>query len=163
GDWIPTTERGFAQGTIWTSSRIGGSLAPLLLVPFFKTFRDWSTPLVLVSTFGFVWCVCFWPWFRNRPEESPRVNEAGRRRITKGRKGSGASLHSNVPWRRLLSSPNVWALCLMYGCLGYSGNFFLTNLPDYLTRHRSLPPDTVKWLQSLPFVCGVVACLLGGW
>ena len=28
-DWMPTTERGSAQGAIWMSSRIGGALAPL--------------------------------------------------------------------------------------------------------------------------------------
>ena len=30
-DWMPTTERGSAQGTIWMSSRMGGALAPLAL------------------------------------------------------------------------------------------------------------------------------------
>jgi MFS transporter, ACS family, glucarate transporter len=163
GDWVPTTERGFAQGTIWTSSRIGGSLAPLILVPFFKRFQDWSTPLVLVSSLGLVWCLAYWPWMRNRPEESPGVNPAELKHITTGRTPGRRESHSGVPWGRMLKSPNVWALCLTYGFLGYSGNFFLTNLPDYLTKYRHLPPDKVKWLQSLPFVCGVVACLLGGW
>ena len=34
-DWMPSTERGAAQGAIWMSSRIGGALAPLLLVWLF--------------------------------------------------------------------------------------------------------------------------------
>ena len=34
-DWMPTTERGTAQGAIWMSSRLGGALAPLLLVWLF--------------------------------------------------------------------------------------------------------------------------------
>ncbi len=53
-------------------------------------------------------------------------------------------------------------LCLMYGCLGYSGNFFLTLLPDYLRTNRGLSPDTAQWLSSLPFACGVIACFGGG-
>src|SRR5436853_564841 len=31
-DWIPAPQRGFAQGTVWTFSRLGGFLAPLLVV-----------------------------------------------------------------------------------------------------------------------------------
>jgi sugar phosphate permease len=30
-DWIPPTERGRAQGLVWTSSRLGGALSPLLV------------------------------------------------------------------------------------------------------------------------------------
>jgi ACS family glucarate transporter-like MFS transporter len=161
-DWMPTTERGSAQGLIWMSSRLGGSLAPLLLVPFFKSFRDWSTPLVLASGLGLVWCLAFWPWFRNRPEQMRWVNEAERARITAGRSGKPSAGHAQVPWRRMLTSGNVWALCLMYGFLGYSGNFYLTMLPKYLTTYRHLDDDTTKWLSSLPFACGVVGCVIGG-
>jgi sugar phosphate permease len=31
-DWMPSRQRGSAQGTIWTFSRLGGALAPLLVV-----------------------------------------------------------------------------------------------------------------------------------
>src|SRR4051794_40590259 len=31
-DWMPTHQRGFAQGLIWTFSRLGGFLAPLLVL-----------------------------------------------------------------------------------------------------------------------------------
>ena len=51
-DWMPTTERGSAQGAIWMSSRMGGALAPLLLVWLFAVMGDWKTPLVLVRRAG---------------------------------------------------------------------------------------------------------------
>jgi len=51
---------------------------------------------------------------------------------------------------------------LMYGFLGFSGNFYLTLLPTYLKNHRHLDTDTTGWLTSLPFAFGVVACLTGG-
>jgi MFS transporter, ACS family, glucarate transporter len=161
-DWMPTSERGIAQGMIWTSSRVGGAVAPLILIPLASRFPVWSGPLVLASLFGIAWCLIFWPWFRNRPEESRSVNRAELKIITAGRVGKRSSGHSAVPWGRMLRSRSAWALCLMYGFLGYSGNFFLTMLPDYLTK-RGLPSPTLKWLLSLPFACGIVACLLGGW
>ena len=57
---------------------------------------------------------------------------------------------------------SVWALWLMYGFLGFSGNFYLTMLPTYLKNHRHFSDGVVWWLSALPFGFGVVACLVGG-
>ena len=62
----------------------------------------------------------------------------------------------------MLRSRSVWALCLMYGFLGFSGNFYLTLLPTYLKNHRHLSSEITGWLTSLPFAFGVVACFVGG-
>ena len=85
-DWMPTTERGSAQGTIWMSSRMGGALAPLLLVWLFAVMGDWKMPLVLVACWAWSGAPLFWPWFRNRPEEMPQVN-ACRAKADRGRPG----------------------------------------------------------------------------
>src|SRR5262245_51449992 len=77
-DWMPARQRGFAQGTVWTFSRLGGALAPLLVVWLITKvfFGDWAMPLWLLSVLGVLWCAFFWRWFRNKPEEMPRVNAA---------------------------------------------------------------------------------------
>jgi MFS transporter, ACS family, glucarate transporter len=161
-DWMPTTERGSAQGTIWMSSRLGGALAPLLLVWLFGTMGNWKAPLVLVAVLGIAWCAGFWPWFRNLPEQMPQVNRAERKLIEAGRSARLGTGHSEIPWAGMLRSRSVWALCLMYGFLGFSGNFYLTLLPTYLKNHRHLSSETTAWLTALPFAFGVVACLVGG-
>jgi sugar phosphate permease len=161
-DWMPVTERGSAQGFIWTSSRLGGTLAPVLLIPLFAWIGDWRTPLVLLAGLGFAWCGLFWPWFRNLPEEMPQVNAAERKRILSGRAPRDKGSHAAVPWMGMIGSSNVWALCMMYGFLGYSGNFFLTLLPSYLGAYRHLSTAQAGMLTSLPFACGIGACLLGG-
>lgn len=161
-DWIPTTERGGAQGAMWMASRIGGTLAPVVLTAFFGVFRDWSTPLVLASALGVVWVAGYWPWFRNQPEEMRQVNESERKVISGGRKSKPGGGHLNVPWKAILTSSNVWALCFMYGFLGYSGNFFLTMLPKYLDKYRGFGDVARGWTQSLAFAGGIAACILGG-
>jgi sugar phosphate permease len=161
-DWMPSTERGSAQGAIWMSSRIGGATAPLLLVGLIELMGDWKRPLVVVAGLGLAWCGWFWLWFRNQPEQMRQVNEAERKLIEAGRPRHSQAGHSQVPWLRLLSSRSVWALCLMYGFLGFSGNFYLTMLPTYLKNHRGLTKETTGLLTSLPFAFGVVACLAGG-
>ncbi len=84
-DWMPTTERGSAQGAIWMSSRLGGALAPLLFAGLFAVSRDWKPPLVVVAVLGVTWCALFWPWFRSRPEEMRQVNHEELALIQKGR------------------------------------------------------------------------------
>ena len=88
-DWMPTTERGSAQGAVWMSSRMGGCLAPPLLVWMFLAMHDWKMPLVMVAVLGLLWCAVFWPWFRNQPEEMPQVNRRERKLIEAGRLGPG--------------------------------------------------------------------------
>jgi sugar phosphate permease len=161
-DWMPSTERGSAQGAIWMSSRIGGAVAPLLLVGLINVLGDWKWPLVIVAGLGLAWCGAFWLWFRNEPDQMSQVNEAERKLIHAGRSVQSQATHSQVPWSRILRSRAVWALCLMYGFLGFSGNFYLTLLPTYLKNHRGLTKETAGLLTSLPFAFGVVACLVGG-
>jgi sugar phosphate permease len=161
-DWMPVTERGGAQGLLWMSSRVGGATAPSLLVWLFAVMGDWKSPLVLTACLGLAWCAVFWPWFRNRPEEMPGVSKEELAIITAGRAIKSSSGHAEVPWMKMLHSRSVLALFAMYGFLGYSGNFFLTLLPTYLKNHRHIDSQTAGLLTSLPFACGVTACLAGG-
>jgi sugar phosphate permease len=161
-DWTPAAQRGFAQGLVWTSSRLGGFLAPLLVVWLIKDiFGAWDTPLLLLAVLGFLWCAFFWPWYRNRPEEMKQVNVAERDLLVKGQP---AALEPAGPlsWSRFLKSRNAWALCLMYGFGGFAGNFITSLLPIYLRDHRHLGDNTAAWLSGLPLAFGIVSCLLGG-
>ena len=124
---------------------------------------DWKMPLVLVSGLGMGWCArCFGPGFATVPEEMRQVNAAELKLIEAGRAGSATHGHGSVPWARMMRSRSVWALFLMYGFLGFSGNFYLTLLPTYLKNHRHLDTNLSGWLTSLPFLFGSVACLAGG-
>lgn len=161
-DWMPTTERGSAQGFIWMCSRAGGVLAPMVMVWLFHVTGSWGTPLILGAGLGLVWCLAVWPWLRDRPEQMPRVNTADLTLIAAGRGVRPGGPHRGAPWGAMLRSSNVWALWGMYGFLGYSGNFFLFLLANYLQDYRHLPKDTAKWLTVVPFACGVFACIAGG-
>ena len=110
-DWMPTTERGSAQGAVWMSSRLGGFIAPLLIVWLFGIIGDWKVALVLVASPGLLWCLAFWPWFRNHPEDMPQVNEQERKLIEAGRASrpdTGTGLSPGRRWcGRRASGPCV--------------------------------------------------------
>jgi sugar phosphate permease len=160
-DWVPARRRGLAQGMVWTFSRLGGFLAPLLVLGLFRAFGGWAPPFWALAGLGLVWCALFWPWFRDRPEEMPQVNAAERDLIAAGRLAALAP-PGPIPWSRFLRSRNVWALCLMYGFVGFAGNFITSLLPVYLRDHRHLGDTKTAWISGLPLGSGIVSCLLGG-
>jgi ACS family glucarate transporter-like MFS transporter len=160
-DWMPMQERGFAQGAVWMATRLGGFLAPWVFWLLLIVFDNWQVPLLALAAIGLVWCVGFWPWFRNRPEEMAKVNPAECQLIHAGRTPQPAG-HQPVPWGLFLRSRSVWGLCLMYGCAAFAANFYVTLLPDYLRQQRHLGERTTTWLLSLPFLCGMATCLVGG-
>src|SRR5262245_30786878 len=120
-DWIPLSERATGQGIAWMFSRLGGALGPLLFLWLFRYFDTWTTPFWVLAAVGVAWCAAFWTWFRDRPEQMPRVNAAERERIAAGRPATVSVQAAQVPWSLLASSLNVWALCLMYGFVGFAG------------------------------------------
>jgi MFS transporter, ACS family, glucarate transporter len=52
--WFPPLERARAQGYVWAASRIGGALAPLLVVPI-QTAFGWRATFWIFGAVGVVW------------------------------------------------------------------------------------------------------------
>ena len=62
----------------------------------------------------------------------------------------------------MLRSRSVWGLCLMYGFVGFSGNFMTSLLPVYLKDHRYLTAEQTTWVFGLTLASGMVSCFMGG-
>ncbi|MBL8795816.1 MAG: MFS transporter [Planctomycetia bacterium] len=163
-NWLPFTERGLGQGAVWMSGRLAGGLTPLIWgLLIVQAGLHWRDAFWVFAALGIAWCVGFALWFRNTPAEKESVNEAERALIAQGRTDEGHA-HANVPWGRLLSSTNLWALCLMYFCAAYGWYFNITYLPTFLEQQFGI--DKKDLLGSVykggPLWMGAIACLVGG-
>jgi MFS family permease len=163
-NWFPFRERGSAQGAVWMAGRLMGGLTPVVwwaLVPMLGL--PWQTAFVFFGVIGVVWCVLFAVWFRNRPEEHPAVNDAELNLIRHG--GDVKAAHANVPWLKLLTNINLWALCLMYFCGAFGWYFFITYLPKFLETQFHVEPDDLlgSIYKGGPLLFGAASCLVGGW
>src|SRR5262249_8949197 len=114
-DWMPVSERGFAQGWVWMSSRIGGAIAALIVV---WTMEKLGGPHAFwyLAALGLLWSAAFWPWFRNRPAEMRNISRIELEKISKDRPENALGGHFHLPWRQASRSLSVWSLCAMYGC-----------------------------------------------
>ena len=130
--WLPRRERTRAQGLLWMAARWGGALTPLLVVIVPK-YVNWRLSFMLFGSLGVAWAFVFYRWYRDNPREHQGVNAAELALLNDVETHS--SVHSNVPWRRLLASRSVKLLALQYYFISFSWYFYLTWLPTYLQEH----------------------------
>jgi MFS family permease len=169
-NWFPYGERASAQGAMWMSGRLMGGLTALIwglvVHKLLRAWPDdgWRGAFYIFGALGVIWCIAWSFWFRNHPEQKPSVNAAERALIHGGRRDTEAG-HAHVPWGRLLTSGNLWALCLMYFCGAYGWYFNITLLPTYLeTQHGVLRDSELGALyKGGPLWMGAITCLLGGY
>jgi nitrate/nitrite transporter NarK len=163
----PFLPQGLASAVgLASTSRLGPLLAAGALTA--GEVAQWRHMFWVFGSLGVVWCVLFWASFRDRPEQHPDVNKEELAHI-RGDLGQHTteSAHVGVPWRRLLTSVNLWTLCLMYFCGAYGWYFNITWLPKYLRTRYGVTEQTYGfWTMSVlsgaPLLFGSVACLVGG-
>jgi MFS family permease len=173
-NWFPFGERGSAQGAVWMAGRFGGGITPLVVLAliFYTTAVDgspvanWRHIFWVFGALGLLWSVLFYFWFRDRPEQKSSVNQAELALIYAG-ETAHADGHRNIPWRRMLRSPNLWALCLMYFCASYGWYFNITWLPGFLKDQHGVTAETrgfwtTSFMTGAPLLFGSTACLVGG-
>ena len=158
--WTLPTERGFAQGITHAGSRLGGALTPALVVLLIGRY-GWRMPFFLFAAMGLLWSAIWFWYYRNTPAEHASVNEAERNRIA-GEVGAG-KLRKSVPWGRILSSPALWLICVMYFCYNYNLNMYLTWFPKYLNAARGFSLQKMGFYAAIPLAAGTAGDLLGGW
>jgi sugar phosphate permease len=158
--WMLPTERGFAQGLTHAASRVGAALTPPLVVLLMVRF-GWRTPFFLFGLIGLCWAVVWYWYYRDTPAEHRSTNIA-ERSLIENSGGIRAERTRTVPWARILRSPSLWTLSLMYFCYGYSIDIYLDWFPKYLNDHRGFNLTQMGFYASLPLLAGAAGDLFGG-
>ncbi|HVS36868.1 MAG TPA: MFS transporter [Gemmataceae bacterium] len=129
-DWFPFRERGAAQGAVWMSARLGGAVSFVVLGAL-TTWLGWRQAFLLLGLAGAAWCVAFFWWFRDSPEQAPQCNEAERDKIRDGAKPAATHAHAWPPLRPMATSMTLWGLCI--AALGVNAGWWF--LPAYQPKY----------------------------
>jgi sugar phosphate permease len=159
--WMLPAERGYAQGLTHAGARLGGALAPVLVVMLIASF-GWRFPFLLFALVGLAWAALWFVMYRDSPNEHPSVNGAEREKIAAALGDLSKASKASVPWRTILSSPQLWILCALYFCYAYDINIFLTWFPKYLASAHGFDLIKMGMFASLPLMAGVCGDILGG-
>ncbi len=174
--WLPAHARGQAFGLTVMAAALGGAATQPLVTTLLARF-SWREAFPIFGSVGVIWAAAWFWWFRDDPREHRAVNAAelaligreadpsgrGREADPSGRGRHPATPHPAVPWRALVTSRGLIALCAMYFTAIYGWYFYLTWLPSYLLRARGFDLATMGWLAMLPLLGVAAGALLGGW
>jgi MFS family permease len=158
-NWFPYVQRGRAQGLLWMFGRWGGAFAPALISVSALLF-GWRGAFLLFGVLGLAWVIGFAASFRDSPREHPRINEAEIALIES--EANGASQAAALSWPHMLTSLNLWLLCLMYYCSNSGWCFFITWDRKYFVEVLRLSGLPLLVATTGPLFFGGCACLLGG-
>jgi len=160
--WIPSTERGLANGLIFAGVGAGAGVTPPIII-YVLTKWGWHWSFYVSALIGLAAGVIWFLIARDSPREHPLASrkeidliEAGLPQATK--KSEGA-----LPWRAILGSRNVWAITFSYFAYGYVAYIFFTWFFIYLSRVRGLDLKASALYSMLPFIAMACAAPLGGW
>jgi MFS family permease len=164
--WFPARERGMANGVLFFGSRLGGAFTAPLALPLIQWW-GWRVSFLVFGTVGLFWAVSWYRTYRDRPDEHGDIDREELAWIHQTTPNAQFPTPNDAaeptPWRRLLTSPNLYAICAMYFTFGYGLYFYFTWLPTYLLRELSLSPRVAAVFSSLPFLLAGAANLGGGW
>jgi len=168
--WFAPTGRALAMGGLGSFMSIGGAvgaaLSGLLLEPL-----GWRLTMLVFSSFGLVWAIGFYLWFRDRPEDHAAVSEVELALIQAPDPAiadngeptvEAAEPDEAIPWRALLLNSATWCICGQQIFRGAGYIFFASWFATYLQETRGVTPAKSGLLNSLPLLAVVGGTWVGG-
>lgn len=162
-NWIPSGERGIANGLIFAGVGVGAGITPPLITSILLNY-GWRWSFWVSAAIGFGAGLVWYLLARDTPQEHPWASDAERAHIAAGLPESPKQLESApmVPWKTILTSKDVAAITVSYFIFGYAAYIFFTWFFIYLSTVRGLNLKTSSYYSMLPFIGMAICSPLGG-
>ncbi|CAH0442858.1 MULTISPECIES: MFS transporter [Ralstonia solanacearum species complex] len=160
--WFPKQERATVAAIFDSGSKLGSAIALPLIAWLLMTF-DWKITFTVAGSLGLVWCVVWALVFRDSPAAHEGVNAAELAHIQKGLPPARGADAPTMPWTKLLTHRNVWAMCIGFFMINYNSYFFITWLPTYLVKERGMGLMEMGFMASLPLFVSMFVEVFAGW
>lgn len=161
-NWIPTAERGLANGLIFAGVGAGSAFTPPI-IRYVMVHLGWRSAFWVCAVLGLAAGAIWYLMARDHPDQHAWPNEAERKWIHQGIADRDPLEAPKFSWAAMLGNKGVWTLTLSYFCYGYTPAIFFTWFFIYLTRVRGLSLQTASYYSMLPFVCMSAGSAGGGW
>jgi ACS family glucarate transporter-like MFS transporter len=161
--WIPSSERGLANGIIFSGVGFGAGVTPPLISYLVVTY-GWRIAFWASAALGLIAGAIWYAIARDRPRGHPWIsaNELARIEAHIPQK-SAAERPAAMPLARILANRDVLAITFSYFCYGYTAYIFFSWFYLYLTNVRKLNIHDSAVFTSLPFLTMAICSPLGGW
>ena len=162
--WFPQRTRTTIQGFVASFfGRCGGAMSSIIMVTVLMGWlaMTWQTALLVMSGAGIVFAVLFLIFYRNTPDQDPRVNDAEVALIRDGEEST--SLGSRVlPFRRVIKNRSMSVFIFQQLMNAGADNIFVYLMGSYFLTFGIEDPLTRGIVISLPLWGGALGGITGG-
>jgi ACS family glucarate transporter-like MFS transporter len=158
--WIPSQERGLANGLIFAGVGAGAGVTPPLIT-FILIHYGWRWSFWVSAAIGLAAGVVWFLLARDKPEEHSWVSAEEAAHIRAGLP-SRVTEKKPLAWSRIFASRDVLAVTFSYFCYGYVAYIFFSWFFIYLNQVRGLNLKSSSYYSMLPFLAMAVCSTLGG-
>jgi ACS family glucarate transporter-like MFS transporter len=173
--WIPSQERGLANGLIFAGVGAGTATAPVF-VTYLMIHHGWRAPFWASAILGLIVGLIWYIAARDSPEQHSLVSQAELsyirqfrvpKRVTNSSsdflpEDSVSTTSSRLTWQQIATNKNILAVTISYFCFGYVAWIFFSWFYIYLAKVRGLDMKTSAFYSTLPPLAIVVCSLCGG-
>jgi ACS family glucarate transporter-like MFS transporter len=162
--WIPSTERGVANGFIFTGVGVGSAVASPLIA-YLMQHAGWRASFWVSAILGLIAGGVWYYIARDTPKQHPWISPGEIALIEKGLPKAETSIGgaTRPSWGKILSDASVWAITFSYFAYGYAAYIFFTWFFIYLSSVRKLNVRESSFYTMLPFLAMAIGSLCGGW
>jgi ACS family glucarate transporter-like MFS transporter len=161
--WIPSTERGVANGLIFMGVGFGaGVTSPL--INYIVTQHSWRAAFWTSAVIGLAAGVVWYLISRDDPKQHPWVSKSEAEYIEAGLPPIEAGSHGGkLGWGQIFSNKDILAVTFSYFTYGYAAYIFFSWFFIYLNDVRGLNLKQSALWTMLPFMAMAAGSLGGGW
>jgi ACS family glucarate transporter-like MFS transporter len=163
--WIPTQERGIANGIIFAGVGVGAGVTPGL-ISYIMAHYGWRWSFWASALLGLIAGTAWYFFARDTPEEHSHISRTELEHIQAGRtvntSAASNSGDGRIPWSTILASKEVWAVTLGYFSFGYVAWIFFAWFFIYLRNVRGLDLKASASYTTLLFLTMAACSPLGG-
>ncbi|KAI8470510.1 MAG: putative inorganic phosphate transporter [Monoraphidium minutum] len=158
--WVPVAERSRSLALVYTGMFLGCILG-LGLSPHMIQALGWPSVFHIFGSMGVVWYFAWRQLAASTPRDDPAISPEEKAYILANT--SSSSKARSIPWRKILSRKEVWALIVCHFCHNWGTFILLTWMPTYYNQVLGLDVTASGIFSVLPWITMAVTANLGGW
>lgn len=161
--WIPSSERGKANGAIFAGVGLGGAFTSPF-ISYLTVNYGWRSCFLMSAVLGLAVGGVWYVIARDRPSRHPRITQGELAYIEAGMPPRGPEgKRTKLPWKYILTERNILLVTLSYFTYGYAAYIFISWFFIYLNTVRKLNMKQSAAYTVLPFLAMAVGSVVGGW
>lgn len=156
--WFPKKERAKVTALFDSGSYVGAAAAAPIIIYLINRF-NWRISYIFSGLLGLLWCVAWWRYFRDRPNDHPDITSE---ELNIMQNSVDDDKHRRINWIQYLKSRKIIGCSIGFFCYNYLKSFYLTWLPTYLVEDRKMGFIKLGVAGSIPPLCAIAGELFTG-